>query len=347
MAGGSSGQNDIVWPGYVAAMASLLLSLLLVCAVLVMTIGQIGGISDKYQQTLAKIGLGSMQDIARLAKLAGISEDVAAIKVDPAIELDDPKGAPLPASSLAAKFHSTRFGRKPSSQDGADGVLPLDLHNGLFDREAALQAAALAAQDRQLLTQVDLSKIDIQKIRFKNLDFSGVSLYKGLTPAQMAKVDFSEVNFGQLSQSLINKLKPLLAKEAIRYQLELLRVGRKAPPPTPVVVAPPSAAPAPAPAPEHLKLVFTDEAWEMGRAQKQQFQAWFKTLKPTADPILLWAEIPGNDDNLQRSVFARLQLVKSWLVDTGVPAERLRVALRNTATAPMRDLTFHIELQKR
>jgi hypothetical protein len=346
MAGGSSGQNDIVWPGYVAAMASLLLSLLLVCAVLVMTIGQIGGISDKYQQTLAKIGLGSMQDIARLAKLAGISEDAATIKVDPAIELDAASGAPLAASGLAAKFHSTRFGRKPSSQDGADGVLPLDLNNGLFDREAAMQAAALAAQDRQLLAQVDLSKIDIRKIRFKNLDFSGVSLYKGLTPEQMAKVDFSEVNFGQLSQSLIHKVKPLLAKEAIRYQLELLRVGRKAPPPAPVVVAPPPPA-APVPPPEHLRLVFSDETWEIGRTQKQQFQIWLKTLKPSTDPILLWAEIPGNDDHLQRSVFARLQLVKSWLVDAGLPAERLRIALRNTATAPLRDMTFHIELQKR
>ena len=49
MAASSSELTDGIWPGYVAAMASLLLSLVLVLAVLAVTISQIGTITETVQ----------------------------------------------------------------------------------------------------------------------------------------------------------------------------------------------------------------------------------------------------------------------------------------------------------
>lgn len=356
MAGGSGGQNDIVWPGYVAAMASLLLSLLLVCAVLVMTIGQIGTLSEGYQQAMARTGFGTGQDISRLAKLAGLDDSAASSAAsDTSSRRFVSASADIPPDFIA-RFHSTRFGRNAQAGESTDGSskrpLVLDLAKGHFDPDAARQAAALAAQDRQLLAQVDLSRVDIQKIRFNHLDFSGVALHKSLTPAQMARIDFKGVDFGNLTPERVQKIKPLLAKEAIRYQLALHKSAGKtvtAPPP-PVPAPPVLATPPPSPPAvplEHFSLTFVDETWDLQRTQKTQFSAWADILKTAREPVRLWAEVPAQDDLLKRSAYARLQLVRSWLLDAGLPADRLRLALQSTGAAPMRELTVHIELQKR
>jgi hypothetical protein len=351
MSGGSHGQNDIVWPGYVAAMASLLLSLLLVCAVLVMTIGQIGSLSEGYQQSMMKIGFGSGMDVSRLAKLAGLDDHPG-----PGAASDAQKAHPVAANfnaaqQLSAQFHSTRFGRKSLGEAAAgkfDMPLALDLLNATFDPEAARQAAALAAQDINLLTQVDLSRADVRKIRFKSLDFAGVSFHKDLTPTQMLGIDFSGVDFGKLTPDRVQKIKPMLAKEAIRYQMNALKYGIKpqvlaAAPVLPVLQAKPSP---PLPAQDHFTLAFVDEAWDLQRSQKSQFQAWTDTLKTAREPIRVWAEVPAQDDYLKRSAYTRLQLVRTWLLESGIPADRLRVALQSTTAGPSRDLTVHIELLK-
>ncbi len=359
MAGGSGGQNDVVWPGYVAAMASLLLSLLLVCAVLIMTIGQIGSISESYQQAISRIGFGSGEDVKRMVQIAGMTDGPAG----PSMAVEDMgRDAPPPIDSsqlLTAQFHSARFGRKSgaavaNAAGNSDTPLVLDLANGIFDRDAARQAASLAAQDRQLLAQVDLSKVDIRKINFKNLDFSGVVLSRSLTPQQMAKIDFSQVDFGNLTPERIKKLKPILAKEAILYQLELQKVRpqplpKAAPmPPAPasIVAVPAPTPPAPVP-PDHYRIAFTEEATELNRTQKQLFLSWVESIKASSDPVRVWTEVPSGDDFLQRSAFARLQLLRTWLIDAGVSSQRVRIALQNGGTAPLREVTVHLELQKR
>lgn len=364
MAGSSNGQNDIVWPGYVAAMASLLLSLLLVCAVLIMTIGQIGSINESYQQTIARIGFGAGQDIGRLAQIAGIGDTAAGGNAAVPDDTDAATAGMNSSQLLTAQFHSARFGRKADAST-ADAPLVLDLANGNVDREAARQAAALAAQDKQLLAQIDLSKVDIRKIKFNNLDFSGVSLHRGLTPQQMSRIDFSAVDFGNLTPDRVKKIKPLLAKEAVLYQIELQKSRPRSvatppqSPPRPVVApapavvstpppaAPPAAAAAPSVPPDQYRIVFSEETTDLSRAQKAVFTSWVDNIKASGDPVRVWTEIPTGDDFLKRSAFARLQILRGWLIDAGVPAERVRIALQNSNAATLRDLTVHIEIQKR
>jgi hypothetical protein len=336
-------------------MASLLLSMLLVCAVLIMTIGQIGSISESYQQAIARIGFGAGQDIARLVQIAGMTEGPAGHGIA-AEDMGSSSPAIESTQLLTAQFHSARFGRK-SGAAAADASgnsytpLALDFGKGNFDRDAARQAAALAAQDKQLLAQVDLSKVDIRKIKFNNLDFSGVTFHRSLTPQQMAKIDFSGVDFGNLTPDRVKKIKPLLAKEAVLYQLELQKARPKALP-TPVPIPAP-ALPAPVPVPSapalvyHYRIVFTEETTDLNRAQKQLFLSWAENIKASSDPVRVWTEVPSGDDFLQSGAFARLALLRTWLIDAGVPAERVRIALQNSGNAPLRELTVHIELQKR
>lgn len=358
----------MLWPGYVASMASLLLSLLLLLSVLIMTIVNIGNISESYLQAIARIGFGSGQDIGSLAQLSGIADNAPG-KATPAKEIDASPPPRLDSTQiLSAQFHSARFGRRssastPDAAGSSDQPLVLDLGTANFDREAAKQAAALAAQDQQLLTQVDLSKVDIRKIKFNNLDFSGVTLHRGLTPQQMSKVDFSGVDFAGLSPDRVKKIKPFLAKEAIIYQLELLKtrpkvIAKPKPDQAPAPVAPippiPTTVPAvtvpaqpPALTADHYRIVFTEETTELNRTQKQQFLTWTDSIKATGEQVRIWTEVPAGDDFLQRSALARLQMLRTWLIDAGVTADRVRIALQNAGTAPIRDLTLHIELQKR
>ena len=99
--------------------------------------------------------------------------------------------------------------------------------------------------------------------------------------------------------------------------------------------------------PDHYRIAFTEEATELNRTQKQLFLSWVESIKASSDPVRVWAEVPPGDDFLQRSAFARLQLLRTWLIDAGVSSQRVRIALQNGGTAPLRELTVHLELQKR
>lgn len=364
MAGASGDQNDIVWPGYVAAMASLLLSLLLVCAVLVMTIGQIGSIIESYEQAIAKMGMDN-QDIDRLAQLAGISDE----QPDKSEETEEKKVTEATATKRveSPQFTKNQFAdesknNEPLAKRGGSAESKLDLENGLFNLDAAKKAAALAASDRALLAQIDLSNVDVRKIRFKGLDFSDVQLHKGLTPVEMKKIDFKEVDFGKLTQARIEKLKPILAKEAIRFEIKRMAAAkltaRVAAPVSPraklpeakvpesvAPASPPPPAPKPAPIgaqPETYKVVFTDETVELGKVQKQTLLQWVERLKQMDLPVRIWAEIPAGNDALQRSAYSRLVLLRGWVIEGGLPANLVQVNLESVPGNFSGNLTFHM-----
>lgn len=364
MAGASGDQNDIVWPGYVAAMASLLLSLLLVCAVLVMTIGQIGSIIESYEQSIAKMGMDG-KDIERLAQLAGISDEQPEKNNEAEEKKSTESPEPVPAES--PEFTKNQFAEDAKNNEPLakkdDGLeIKLDLENGLFNLDAAKQAAALAASDRALLAQIDLSKVDVRKIRFKGLDFSGVQLNKALTAQEMKKIDFKDVDFGKLSQERINKLKPILAKEAVRFEIKRMAAVKQAavqtpPPPrvkpvepkaaepAPPASPPPPPAPKPAPIvaqPETYKVVFSDETVELGKVQKQTLLQWVERLKQMDAPVRIWAEIPAGNDALQRSAYTRLVLLRGWVIEGGIPANMVQVNLESVPGNFSGNLTFHM-----
>ena len=352
MAGLSNKQNDVVWPGYVAAMASLLLSLLMVCAILVVTIGQIGTLSDGFMVAISESGFSSASQLERQLKQAGFSEErlsemsrspsagsATSFEVNPATELD-PNG-------IIRKGAAFKFARP----------IALNLQEGWFDPQAAQRAAQLASQDRELLAQIDLSRVDLRKIRFSGIDLRGVKFNRALTPKDMQGIDFSKVDFGRLRPDLIEKLKPIIAQEAMRYQLALLKSGGKvstanlpisvlAPPPSPVVTAAQAKLDEPIESRDHFLVTFVDEAAEPSAQQRQQVAQIFTELRNRNVPVRIWAEIPPDNEYLQRLAYARLITLRSWALQAGFDASRLAVKLeRAPATAVVREISFHVVVQ--
>ena len=203
MAASSSELTDGIWPGYVAAMASLLLSLVLVLAVLAVTISQIGTITEGYNEAIRKSGFGSKEQVDRLAKVAGIGDGTG-----------DGTGTGNAKASAGM----------PSAQKGAPSLIKakpdrfiLDMGRANFDRDAARRAAEWVGRDKNLLRQIDLSKVDLSKLNYSKLDISKIDLSKNLTADELKKIDFSKVNLGHLTAKRIEALKPFIAKEGIRY----------------------------------------------------------------------------------------------------------------------------------
>ena len=130
MAASSSELTDGIWPGYVAAMASLLLSLVLVLAVLAVTISQIGTITEGYNEAIRKSGFGSKEQVDRLAKVAGIGDGTG-----------DGTGTGTGTGNAKASAGM------PSAQKGAPSLITakpdrfiLDMGRANFDRDAARRA---------------------------------------------------------------------------------------------------------------------------------------------------------------------------------------------------------------
>lgn len=363
MSGPSNAQTDIVWPGYVAAMASLLLSLLLVAAVLVVTISQIGSVSESYQQAIANIGFRSRQDVDRVARLAGISEDSDGQDSDVA-ELSE--GARLGKVNPDGNFTDRKkVNSRVIADDGAkiDADAPqkskpvLDLSRAIFDPVAAREAAKLAQNDKSLLAQIDLSKVDVSKIKFKGIDIAKIDLSRQISEADMKKIDFSQVNLSALTPAHVQTLKPFIAKEAIRYQLQLQRqkippvAQTKAPPPPPAALSVPDKPKAvvPVPQPDRLQITFIEEAMEPLPAQRQQILQAIAGFQRQSAAIRIWTQLPNEDINLKRTAYSRLMSVRALAVEAGFKSSLIQVDIVTVPgmAMPQRDMAIFISEPKK
>ena len=362
MSGPSNAQTDIVWPGYVAAMASLLLSLLLVAAVLVVTISQIGSVSESYQQAIANIGFKSRQDVDRVARLAGISEDSDA--QEPELDQDGrlAKVGPESGAVAAGKKVNSRVivdgNQKNVTESSKDALPVLDLSRAVFDPVAAREAAKLAANDKALLAQIDLSKVDVSKIKFKGIDISKIDLSRQISPADMRKIDFSQANLSTLDPARMALLKPFIAKEAIRYQLQLQR-QKVAPvtlpkvvaisPPVALVPPPKPKTDSPVPQPERLQINYIEEAMEPLPAQKQQILQALAALQRQSAPIRIWTQLPNEDIYLKRTAYSRLIAMRALAVEAGFASSLVQVDIVTVPgmAVPQRDMAIFIAEQKK
>lgn len=371
MSGPSNAQTDVVWPGYVAAMASLLLSLLLVAAVLVVTISQIGSVSDSYQRAIESTGFKSRRDVDRVARLAGLPEDSGAQLVVPDKNQQLPKAVTDATAADRQKADApVAADSKPPyvAQPSADALPILDLSRAIFDPVAAREAAEIAANDKELLAQIDLSKVDITKIKLKGIDISNIDLSRQISLADMQNIDFSQANLGEIDPARLALLKPFIAKEAIRYQL-LLKLQRKrqlqlqqqrqkaAPVVRPKVTAAPTAvSPAakpnpagPAPLPDRLQIVYIEEAPELLPEQKQQILQALTTMQTQVTALRIWTQMPNEDVYLKRTAYSRLIAIRSLAVEAGFASSKVQLDMVTVPNMPVpqSDMVIYIAEQKK
>jgi hypothetical protein len=366
MSGPSNAQTDIVWPGYVAAMASLLLSLLLVAAVLVVTISQIGSVSESYQQAIANIGFKSTQQVESMARVAGIFEGTSD-RDSEGSEINPDQSGQLGKVNASSKVKMDPSKARVISEEskgaaGQDKKPILDFANANFDRDSARQAAMLTANDKALLAQIDLSKVDVSKIKFTNIDISKIDLSKNISAEDFKKIDFSAVNFGTVIQGRIEALKPFIAKEGIRYQMALQKRQFEAkrqdkvaevkplvaaPAPAPVLAPAPAAVVAPAVTGDRsnaLRINYLEDAIDALPAQKQSIVQSLSALNRQDNKLRVWVNLPSDDVYLKRIAYSRLMAVRAMAIEAGFPPGRVSVSIETVAgLAPLvREMTFHV-----
>ena len=313
MSDSSNAQTDIVWPGYVAAIASLLLSLLLVLAILVVTISQVGNVAESYEQAIANAGFQSNEDLEKAAKLAGISENQMPV--------------------INASLNST-----PSQ----DTPVPLDIERANFDQQAAREAAKLIAEDKVLLAQIDLSKVDVTKVKFAGLDISKIDLFNRISSEDLKKIDFSLINWDLLEPARIEILKPFIAKEAIRYQLQRKKLSQSSAAkaaPTDLVNRSESGR-----STGNLQITFIDDATSPLAAQKRQLLQAFEVLQRTAINISMKINLPNEDVYLKRMAYARLLTLHALAIESGFAAPSIQLTINTVpgATMPLRNMVIYV-----
>jgi hypothetical protein len=353
MSGPSNAQTDIVWPGYVAAMASLLLSLLLVAAVLVVTISQIGSVSESYQEAIANIGFKSSKEVENLARVSGMFEGTSAGGGPDDGELNPDQSGPVGKINANSKAKTDPLKARvitdgiQSAAAGKAKKPTLDFSNANFDRDSARQAAMLAADDKALLAQIDLSKVDVSKIKFTGIDISKIDLAKQISAEDMKKIDFSKVNFGVVIQGRIDALKPFIAKEGIRYQLALQKrmFNEKSQSNAAEAKQPDVPTPDPAAKSNEIRVNYLEDSMDALPEQKNAIVQALSVINRKEAKLRLWVNVPSDDIYLRRIAYARLIAVRAMAVEAGFASARLSVSINTvpSLTPLLREMTVHVE----
>ena len=343
---GSSTLSENVWPGYVAAMASLLLSLLLVVAVLVITTGQVGMIQDDYVKATRQLGYSSYADVLSVAKSLGVD-------VDALLQEKTDVSAPSkidPDHSLVGKGGtSADFVKEVGLPSPLQARKLLDFSRFTYDhRMAKLAAERLSRADAALLQSVDLSSVDLSKIRLS--PFAGtLNLAPGVTPQMLAQIDFSQVNFGQASPQLQDRAKPFLAQRALEIMLEKKRLPAE----KPSVKEVPSPPPAPVrPLPElsnqgepALLLDFVDRVQVPDEKTLGDIRERLRLMRKNAASLLIWVQDQADPDAASvRSANLQMLRIRSLALEAGWSSEAVKVRYSKNTVKANHQEGFHIHI---
>ena len=168
-------QSESIWQGYVAAIASLLIGLLLLVSLFAMAIGLIGGLQESYRKTVQAAGFkdaNAVNDFFRDLKTPGT----------------DSQAADLPN----------------------DGKV-----DGKVDVKAALEIYSNTPGSEQKRLQAQLAELKLDRIKLDALNLDKRDPGKPLSASELAKINFDAINWGQLSTEEINLLKPFVAQFAL------------------------------------------------------------------------------------------------------------------------------------
>ncbi len=340
---GSSTLSDNVWPGYVAAMASLLLGLLLVAALLTITTSQVGTIQEGYVQAIRKLGYSSNKQILDVARSLGVDVDAVLDEVSGKSAQTAPGEVPVSRSNGSEKM----------GQAASASVLEvhklLDFSRFAYDRAAArLAMERLSKADAQLLQQVDLSRIDLSKIRF-TASVRELELASAITPQMIAQADFSLVDLGHIDARLQERVKPFLARLVMEILIEKKTLARNA-----------AATPLPEtrrsepvrPLPEltsqgdpDLLLDFVDRVQMPDARVLDEVRTRLRQMRKGQQTLQIWVQDQPEADAAQtRSANRQMLQIRNLALQEGWPADRVKVKYSKTSVTASHQEGFHIHI---
>lgn len=344
---GSRALSENIWPGYVAAMASLLLGLLLLVALLTITAGQLSNIQDDYAQAIRDLGYRSHQQVLEVSRALGVDVDAL---------LNEARNVPESEEVAAARAPAGLLDGRDLGQAAGDGhpmaaYRLLDFSNFTYDRKAArLAMERLSKADAELLQAVNLSQVDLRKIRFPVFE-KPLMLAGDITPQMLRRVDFSQVNFGKMDAGLQEQIKPFLA----RLALEALMDGKKTVlKPRPPELSKPEVKPIepvrtlpeltsqgePA-----LLLDFVDRVQLPDAKVLDVVSERLRSMRKAGQTLRLWVQDHAEPDVAQvRSANLQLLRIRTLALQAGWPGEHIHVKYTRNAAAISHQNGFHIHI---
>ena len=191
-------QSESIWQGYVAAIASLLIGLLLLVSLFAMAIGLIGGLHESYRKAVQEAGFKDANDVNDY--------------------FQDLK--PSNTNSKATDLPN-------------DGKV-----DGKVDVKAALDTYRNTSSSEQKRLQAQLAKLKLDRIKFDALNLDKRDPGKPLSASELAKINFDGIDWGQLSAEEINLLKPFVAQFALNtWKTNQEKAKKPAPKDVPTAVA--------------------------------------------------------------------------------------------------------------
>ena len=225
----------------------------------------------------------------------------------------------------------------------------LDFSHFSYDRSAArLAMERLSKADAQLLQQVDLSRIDLGKIRLSP-QIRELELASAITPQMVAQVDFSQVDFGRINARLQERVKPFLARLALEILLEKKNLARNAAPTS----LPETRRSEPVrPLPEltsqgepDLLLDFVDRVQMPDARVLDEVRTRLRQMRKGQQTLQIWVQDQLEADAAQtRTANRQLLQIRTLALQEGWPADRVKIKYTKTGAAPSHQEGFHIHI---
>jgi hypothetical protein len=302
-------QSRIIWQGYAAAIASLLIGLLLLVSLFAMATGLIGGLHETYVQKVKQAGFQNVDDIGVFAK-----------KYD----LDSRVASGTKSSESLSGFEPVRG--QPAIHDAQRS----------FDEQSARSAYAEALRQPvtpQFLLHLDQVRLD--QINLDPIDPKRHDPRQALTDLDIQKIDIGPAGLNGLNglnRDQLHRVKPLVIQMALRQwhqnnnkpgqnnnvsPSDISRLNVMASDDTPGL----------------LRLIFTQDSNQIPDEHKSRLKTWINTWRDKNSRIQLSAAWTGSGDALiGRSIYSRLVSVRDEFIQSGLEPSAITIHIDRKPT---------------
>jgi hypothetical protein len=308
-------QSRIVWQGYAAAIASLLISLLLLVSLFAMATGLIGGLHETYIQKVKQAGFENVEDIDAFAKKFDLNNQLA--------------GGKKSAGSS-------------SGFEQGNGQKTINDELRTFDEASARSAYAEAL--RQPVTPqfiVHLDQVKLDQVDLAPIQPQLHNPQQPLSSKEIQKVDISNIGLSELSSEQLHRIKPLVVQMALRqWHQNNNKPNQK------VNLSPSDLnrlnAIAAADPPGLLRLVFAQDSNQIPDEQKSRLKNWINAWRDKNSRIQISAAWTGSGDALVgRSIYTRLVSVRDEFVKSGMEPSAITI---NIDRKPSADEPYEVQV---
>ncbi|MCX8521598.1 MAG: hypothetical protein ORN28_08700 [Rhodoferax sp.] len=297
-------QSESIWQGYVAAIASLLIGLLLLVSLFAMAIGLIGGLHETYRKAVLAAGFKDANDVSDyLQELKTANAQSAAS--------DQPNDTQVDLKVALETYRST---------SGSEKKRLLSQLSDLKLERVKLDALNLDKRDpTKPLSPSELAKINFDAINWGQLTKEEIDFLKPL-------IAQSAFNTWKTNQEMAKNSTP----------------AKNAPPKTttPKIIPPAAVTESTGDIPKQLRLLFLEESTHITPMQNLQLVTWAKEWRRRGSNIEVSSVWTGTGDPLMgRSIYLRMASLRENLVQAGIEASAITVNLeRQTAGDDPKDI---------